>query len=89
MFIFNIISKFPTIIYKPKFIYKTTYVPTNKDQRPHSNYYKYKFHWIHLHDHTLGTQQQAYAPLFLFCSYKHHYNIYLFYSPFFFVLLFI
>ena len=44
MFISNIISKLSAIIYKPKIIYKATTAPTNKDQQPHSNYYKYKFH---------------------------------------------
>ena len=44
MFISNIISKLLAIIYKLRIIYKSTTTPTNKDQQPRSNYYKYMFH---------------------------------------------
>ena len=37
MFIFNIISKLPAIIYKPGIFYKATTTPSNKDQHPCSS----------------------------------------------------
>ena len=70
MFISNIISKLSAIIYKPKIIYKATTAPTNKDQQPHSNYYKYKFHWTTLHDLlTHSTHDNKPIPLSFSFSY--------------------
>jgi len=85
MFISNIISKLWVIIYKLGIIYKATIAPTNKDRQPHSNYYKYMFHRILLHDnhiwlvHTLNTTTSM-CPSF-FRSYELHYSIYLFFFP--------
>ena len=81
MFISNIIYKLSAIIYKLGIIYKATTAPTNKDQQRRStNINTGSIEPLYTtFDHTLSTQQQAYAPLS--CSYEPYFSIYFLYFP--------
>ena len=71
MFISSIIYKLPTIIYKSEIIYKTTTVPTNKDQYPHSTNINIgsiePFYTTCPHTQHTAT---SLCPPSLFCSYE-------------------
>ena len=84
MFISNIISKLPAIIYKPRIIYKATTAPTNMDQHPRStniNTGSIKPLYTTC-SHTQYTTTSMCLFFSLFRSYELHYNIYLLYSPY-------
>ena len=84
MFISNIISKLPAIIYKPRIIYKATTAPTNMDQHPRStNINTGSIEPLYTTcSHTQHTTTSMCLFFSLFRSYELHYNIYLLYSPY-------
>ena len=86
MFISNIISKLPTIIYKSEIIYKATTTPTNKDQHSRSTNINIgslePFHTTVIHDlltHSAHNNKLVCVSLLLIrATFKH----YLLYSPY-------
>ena len=94
MFISNIISKLPAIIYKPGIIYKAITTPINKDQHPRSTnintssiepLYTTCSHTQHTATSfslSLSLSLSHSLSLSLFPLYELHYSIYFLYSAY-------